>query len=355
MPENNHIVNVRYHQNGFFMTRAVFQYNYGQMLDLSEFPNLPDTFEMHFANKGDPQSTTQIGTNGMVKIPDTYLTKAVTISCWLFLHDDVTDGETRYVVEIPVIPRAEITDQEPTPEEQGVITQLVAALNDGVTRAETAAENAEGYFDALNASFMTEGEMAVLLDHAFGDDHYPEDIENAYRASTSNNTKVKVYVNTGSLPDDTGIPMRSIWFVTDTENPEKIATSISGYLPAYMSTYGDKSCSLNGSTYRYHMADIASVSVVLRLKMLGGTRMDSELEDRLKDIIMSYNNESGIGTEYYIPPMRDSIMLAQDQNHFYSIYRLTASYNGSMATSRIAGKPGAIYRVSRDNITVTTV
>lgn len=161
MPENNHIVSVRYHQNGFFMTRAVFQYDYGQVLDLSEFPNLPSAFEMHFATKGDPESVTQIGLDGMVKIPDILLEKAATVSCWLFLHDALTDGETRYVVEIPVIPRAAITDQEPTPVEQGVIEQVIAALNVAAERCEDAVEEVENI--RATAETLPEGSSATAF------------------------------------------------------------------------------------------------------------------------------------------------------------------------------------------------
>lgn len=141
MADNNHIVNVRYHKNGFFMTRAVFQYDYGQVLKFDDFPDLPDAFEMHFAKKGADTSVTQIGLDGYVAIPDALLQDAGTVSCWLYLHDTLADGETRYVIEIPVTARASITDEEPTPMQQGTIEQLMAALSETAERCEDALDD----------------------------------------------------------------------------------------------------------------------------------------------------------------------------------------------------------------------
>lgn len=144
MSGSNHIVYVRFHKNGFFMTRAVHQYDYGQVLDISEFPNLPASFEMHYATKGDTKSLLQFGTNGVVPIPDILLQKPATVIAWLYLHDGETDGETRYVIEIPVRPRAEIADVEPEPVEQRAIDQILNALNEAVDRCEAAVEKVEG-------------------------------------------------------------------------------------------------------------------------------------------------------------------------------------------------------------------
>lgn len=138
---DNHIVNVRYHKNGFFMTRAVFQYSHGQVLKLEDFPELPDVFEMHFAKKGSDASVPHIGHDGEVLIPDELLQGSGTISCWLYLHDTDADGETVYVVEIPVTPRAAITDIEPTPVQQGTIEQLMTAFTAVADRCEEALDD----------------------------------------------------------------------------------------------------------------------------------------------------------------------------------------------------------------------
>lgn len=144
MSGSNHIVYARFHKNGFFMTRAVYQYDYGQVLDISEFPNLPDSFEMHYATKGETESLLQFGSNGVVPIPDILLQNPATVIAWLYLHDGESDGETRYVIEIPVRPRAEIADIKPEPIEQRAIDQIINTLNEAVDRCEAAVENVEG-------------------------------------------------------------------------------------------------------------------------------------------------------------------------------------------------------------------
>lgn len=131
----NHVINARYVTNGYFCTKPVYRYNYGQVLRFTDF-TLPETFEVHFASCGSSTSIPQIGSNAEVTVPDELLTVPVPIKAWLYLHDDVTDGETVYTIEIPVKDRAEITNQEPTPVQQDTITQAIAALNAGVQRAE---------------------------------------------------------------------------------------------------------------------------------------------------------------------------------------------------------------------------
>lgn len=155
--DNNHIIVAGYDPGGHTRTRSAYQYDYGQILRLEGFGEmLPQTFEMHFGIGGG-KSITMIGQDGDTEIPDQCLTKHGTITAWLYLHDTESDGETRYVIETAVKPRAEITNQEPTPVQQDVITQAIAALNNAVEEtagavtdaenardeAETAAQNAE--------------------------------------------------------------------------------------------------------------------------------------------------------------------------------------------------------------------
>jgi len=88
-----------------------------------------------------------IGDETGVDIPDEYLTTGQTIFVWLFLHVGENDGETEYRGYIPVTDRAKPTDEEPTPEQQSVITQTIAALNAAVTTAEGYAEDAKDAAD----------------------------------------------------------------------------------------------------------------------------------------------------------------------------------------------------------------
>lgn len=123
-------------------TRFLTQYDYGQVLKIVGLEEvLPDSFEVHFCNKGSTDdATVQIGTDNQVSIPDVYLTTGKPIQAWIYLHETEADGETVYSITIPVRQRPKTTEETPTPEEQSAITQALAALSAGVARAEAAAE-----------------------------------------------------------------------------------------------------------------------------------------------------------------------------------------------------------------------
>lgn len=123
-------------------TAPVYQYDYGQIL---RFPglSLPEQYEVHFADSPSNPSVTMLGNADGVDIPDQFLQRAGTVYAYIYLHTGDADGETVYTTTIPVNPRAPIGDAEPTPVQQDVITQAIAALNDGVARAEAAADGIE--------------------------------------------------------------------------------------------------------------------------------------------------------------------------------------------------------------------
>lgn len=149
------------------------QYDYGQVLKIAGL-DLPEAFEVHFANTGDTTTITQIAQNGIVEIPDQFFRSSKQINAYIFLHDGETDGETEYKITIGVLPRPAISDEEPTPEEQSAITQAIAALQSAVahtaqseTNAAASAESAatsasEAAMSAQNAadSETTAGEAA---------------------------------------------------------------------------------------------------------------------------------------------------------------------------------------------------
>lgn len=135
---------------------GLFQYDYGQKLILSGV-ELPANYEVHFSNCEYGKSKTMLGNSTGVDIPDEYLLSGEDVHVWLFLHDGMDDGETEYHGIINVVRRAQPTDEPPTPQEQSVIAQAIAALNGAVEQtaqdvvdtnaakeaAESAAESAE--------------------------------------------------------------------------------------------------------------------------------------------------------------------------------------------------------------------
>lgn len=124
-------------------TDQIWQYNYGQILRFVGI-ELPATYTVHFSNRqigGD--AVKQVWGADGVRIPDEMLTSGQNVYAWVFLHTGEDDGETMYAVTIPVQQRPRPTEEEPTPVQQGLIEQAIAALNAGVEAAQEAAEAAQ--------------------------------------------------------------------------------------------------------------------------------------------------------------------------------------------------------------------
>lgn len=125
------------------------QWDYGQMLEISGL-DLPEAFEVDFSL--DPMngiSETAIGTNGTVRVPDTFLEQSDTIYAFIFLHEEQDDGETRYRITIPMEKRPARGVAVPDPVEQSVIDQTIAALQYSAAKAEENAEAAEAAKEAV--------------------------------------------------------------------------------------------------------------------------------------------------------------------------------------------------------------
>ena len=113
-------------------SKSQYQYNHGQFLYFADL-DLPQTFEVHFSNRDRGDSKPQVGSNKLVEIPDEYYwSGALMIYAWIYLHTGKDDGETVYEVRIPLSKRAKPTDEEPLPQQQGVIDRTIAELNNAV-------------------------------------------------------------------------------------------------------------------------------------------------------------------------------------------------------------------------------
>lgn len=181
----------------FIMTGNLWQYDYGQQLKF-EGLQLPETFEVQFGNSVSGTAKTQIGHNGIVLIPDEFLTKFGFVYAWIFLHTGESDGETKYQVRIPVEKRARTTDEPPTPEQQSVITEAIAALNDGVERAEDAAESAE---EAAQA-FPPGGTTGQVLAKKSDKDHDAEWVAPEAGSLPAGGVKGQILVKQSATPGD---------------------------------------------------------------------------------------------------------------------------------------------------------
>lgn len=146
-------------------TKPLYQYDYGQILKFTG-ADLPDAYEVHFSNKGTKGSAkVVIGTADGVKIPDEFLLSGDYIYVWVFLHTGDSDGETEYKVTIPVNKRPKAEETEPTPVQQDVITQTIAALNQAVeqTAADVEATN-EAMQSAVEAKDTAVASAAAAIE-----------------------------------------------------------------------------------------------------------------------------------------------------------------------------------------------
>lgn len=118
-----------------------WQYNEKQYLVIKGL-DLPEYYAVDFCNEGDADTITMTLTENGVEIPDQFLLTGKPLVAYVV----VVDGEsvnTIGQITFPVNVRGRRTDISPEPAEQQQIDSLIGALNDGVSRAETAAEAAE--------------------------------------------------------------------------------------------------------------------------------------------------------------------------------------------------------------------
>lgn len=149
---------------------SLWQYDYGQILKFDL--DLPQAYEVHFANAEGGNSVTQIGDADGVAIPDALLLTGKVVYAWVFLHTGNDDGETEYKVTIPVNKRPKPTNATPTPVQQDAITEAIAALQVAVTQtaedAAAAAQSKQDASDSAAAALRSEQNAAASENNAAG-------------------------------------------------------------------------------------------------------------------------------------------------------------------------------------------
>lgn len=107
-------------------TQNLFQYDQGQKLRIKG--EVPGVYAVHFSNQELGHSKTVIAESDMVDIPDEYLLSGEDIHLWVYVSGE-DHSETEYHGVINVIPRAQPSDEPPTPEQESVLNQAISALN----------------------------------------------------------------------------------------------------------------------------------------------------------------------------------------------------------------------------------
>lgn len=216
-------------------TIPLYQYDYGQKL-LIEGVELPEYYEVHFSNQQYGDAVTVLGDSTGVLIPDSLVATGESIYVWLYLHDTSYDGETEYMGVIPVIKRAEPSDITPTPEEQSIITEVIAALNnmeddmsDQVNEAKAAKEAAEDAQAGAEAAETTVAGYASAVETA------KEAAETAQTAAETAQAAAEAASNAATTAYNNADSARSSavsakeYAETAATNASTSATSASGY------------------------------------------------------------------------------------------------------------------------------
>lgn len=126
----------------YTVTAPIIKEDYGLYLKI-EGVELPSTYEVDFSNsESSGTSVTMIGNSDGVLIPRQFIDTGKDIFDFLY-HVGADFGRTVYKFRIPNKVRPDRTDETPTPEEQSVIDQVIASLNDAVDRAEDAEQAIE--------------------------------------------------------------------------------------------------------------------------------------------------------------------------------------------------------------------
>ena len=128
----------------FVTTESLWQFDYGFILVL-EGLELPAYYEVHFSHTFTQLADVNIGDANGVAIDDKFLRHDGYLYAWVYLHDEVTDGYTKYQVKIPIAKRAQPPEDPPSQEQEEALAQAIAALNEQTGRAEDAALLAQSW------------------------------------------------------------------------------------------------------------------------------------------------------------------------------------------------------------------
>ena len=150
MSEHNIIIATFGENETVAMTPHIYQWDYGQILQIEGIPDLPQTFEAHFSNYATGGFAVEVvGINGQVSIPNYFVTMGKTLYVWIYVVS-ASAGTTEYAITIPVRSR-------PMPEyydvsDVGIFDDVVNQVAEYAATATTGAENASASAEAAAAS-----------------------------------------------------------------------------------------------------------------------------------------------------------------------------------------------------------
>ena len=158
------IIEIKFNGNRMAFVDSEYRLDSGMYLKFMDI-DLPEAYQVHFANRQHGATFESIGNADGVRIPDDVWTSKEPIFAWVYLHPTEDSAVTKYEVRIIKKIRADLPNGvEPTPYERTVIDEAIAALNTAVEKtsadAEQTAADAEtasqAATDALNSADRAE-------------------------------------------------------------------------------------------------------------------------------------------------------------------------------------------------------
>ena len=122
---------------------SLAQWDTEQVLQISGI-ELPDSYKVEFSTVYTRNAIPEIGDASGVTIPNVLLQRSAPITAYVVLYGENGGRNREYWITIHITPGQPPETITPDPEQEDVIDQAIAALNNGVARTEAAATSAEG-------------------------------------------------------------------------------------------------------------------------------------------------------------------------------------------------------------------
>ena len=147
---------------------SLVQWDVGQKLRILGV-DLPDSYKVEFTTAYTRSAIPEIGDADGVDIPDDLLERSAPITAYVVLSEGTDDRGTEFWVTIHITPRKPPETVTPSAEKMDVIDKSIAALNEGVERAEDAAGSADAAAKKIEAmgdaiAEATAGTRVISLD-----------------------------------------------------------------------------------------------------------------------------------------------------------------------------------------------
>ena len=155
-------------------TSGLFQWDYGQILEIETTEIGTEIVEVHFAcpdmSEAIVCSCSFLNGVGTVQIPDRCLEQSSTISAWIYRISG-TQGYTWKVIHLPVTSRTRPSVNREIPQEVGdKYTQLITEINETVDALENGNVTAAKAQKAENATYAEGAGNAANANHAVSAD-----------------------------------------------------------------------------------------------------------------------------------------------------------------------------------------